>query len=120
MTFRDCQIIKKRQICSTLIKWIKSYLVLQEIIKKFLPLCIEFLLNVIINDAFNDRNIKDQTILINTLSSSFYLFEVEDSDFNSVINKFINLFSSSDNTKGETFKNVSEQIICNLRFLSNE
>lgn len=88
--------------------------------EELLHLCIEYLLNVIINDGFNDRNIKDQTILINTLSSSFYLFEVEDSDFNSVINKFINLLSSSDNKKGETFKNVSEQIICNLRFLSNE
>lgn len=85
--------------------------------EEFLPLCIEYLLNVIINDIFVDYNNKEQKILINTLSSAFYRFEAEDSSFNSVINKFISFFSLSNDQKDEIFKKVSEQIICNPEFI---
>lgn len=85
--------------------------------EEFLPLCIEYLSNVIINDTFIDHNNKDQEILVNTLSSAFYRFEAEDSNFNLVINKFINLFSLSDDKKGEISKNVSKKIIYNPGFI---
>lgn len=86
--------------------------------EEFLPLCIEYLLNVTISDIFVDYSNKEQNILINTLSSAFYRFEAEDSTFNSIINKFINFFSSGNDKKSEIFKKISEQIVCNSKFIS--
>lgn len=86
--------------------------------EEFLPLCIEYILNVIIHDIFIGYNNKDQENLISTLSSAFYRFEAEDSNFNSVINKFISFFSLSNEKKDEIPKKVSEQIICNPEFIS--
>lgn len=86
--------------------------------EEFLPLCIEYLLNVTISDIFVDYSNKEQNILINTLSSAFYRFEAEDSTFNSIINKFINFFSSSNDKKSAIFKKISEQIVCNSEFIN--
>lgn len=84
---------------------------------EFLPLFVEYCLNIITNDKL-DENIETSSAYTKLLASAFYRFEADDANFNSVINKFIKLCSANDNnTRKEITQDLSERIITDPQFI---
>ncbi|CAL9734692.1 cell division control protein 15 [Monosporozyma servazzii] len=84
---------------------------------EFLPLFVEYCLNIITNDKL-DENIETSSAYTKLLASAFYRFEADDANFNSVINKFIKLCSANDNnTRKKITQDLSERIITDPQFI---